>query len=113
MSKKRFTEDEREKLSKNRYVIKVSDKAITYADEFKQLFIDQYMTGKTPREIFEAHGFDVTVIGMKRVEQSAERWKKEKEGLPAIPSGGDRGKKEPTAYKTVIEQSTTLSVLLF
>lgn len=76
MSKKRFTEEEREQMSKNKYVMKVSDKAITYADEFKQIFIDQYMTGKTPREIFEAHGFDVTVIGIKRVEQSADRWKK-------------------------------------
>ncbi|MGV2963935.1 IS3 family transposase [Paenibacillus sp. FSL H8-0317] len=76
MSKKRFTEEEREQISKNRYVRNVSDKAITYADEFKQLFIDEYMMGKTPREIFETHGFDVTVIGMKRVEQSAGRWKK-------------------------------------
>jgi len=76
MSKKRFAEEEREQMSKNRYVRNVSDKAITYADEFKQLFIDEYMTGKTPREIFEAHGFDVTVIGIKRVEQSADRWKK-------------------------------------
>ncbi|ULO06031.1 IS3 family transposase [Paenibacillus sp. 19GGS1-52] len=76
MSKKRFTEEEREQMSKNRYVVRVSDKAITYADEFKQLFIDQYMTGKTPREIFEAHGFNVSVMGMKRIEQSADRWKK-------------------------------------
>lgn len=35
------------------------------------------MMGKTTKEIFEAHGFDVTVIGMKRVEQSATRWKKD------------------------------------
>ncbi|OAX50806.1 hypothetical protein gpAD87_21615 [Paenibacillus sp. AD87] len=35
MSKKRFTEEEREQISKNRYVRNVSDKAITYADEFK------------------------------------------------------------------------------
>ena len=76
MSKKQFTEEERELLSKNRYVRNVSDKAITYADEFKRLFIDEYMMGKTPREIFEAHGFDVAVIGIKRVEQSAERWRK-------------------------------------
>ncbi|MCY9695565.1 IS3 family transposase [Paenibacillus alginolyticus] len=76
MSKKRFNEEDRENLSRNKYVIRVSDKAITYSDEFKQLFIDQYMTGKTPREIFEANGFDVNVIGMKRVEQCADRWKK-------------------------------------
>ncbi|RCW52074.1 HTH domain-containing protein [Paenibacillus prosopidis] len=36
MSKKRFTEEEREKMSKNRYVLRVSDKAITYADKFKR-----------------------------------------------------------------------------
>ena len=39
MRKKRFKEEEREQMSKNRYVIRVSHKAITYADEFKQLFI--------------------------------------------------------------------------
>lgn len=76
MSKKRFNESDRMNLSKNRFVIRISEKAITYADEFKQLFIDQYMTGKTPREIFEANGFDVNVVGMKRVEQCADRWKR-------------------------------------
>lgn len=53
-----------EKRCQNRYVKKISDKAITYVDEFKQLFIDEYMMGETPREIFEAPGFDVTVMGM-------------------------------------------------
>lgn len=56
--------------------MRVSDKSITYADEFKRRFIDEYMTGKMPREIFEAHGFIVALIGIKRVEQSADRWKK-------------------------------------
>jgi hypothetical protein len=76
MSKKRFSEDERESLSKNNYVVRVSEKAISYSDEFKRLFIDQYLLEKTPREIFEANGFDVRVIGMSRVEQCADRWKK-------------------------------------
>jgi putative transposase len=86
VSKKRFNEEEREYLSKNRYVIRISEKAVTYADEFKQLFIDQYMTGKTPREIFEDNGFDVNVLGMKRVEQCANRWKKayEQDGLVGL-----------------------------
>lgn len=83
MSKKRFSKIECECLSKNKNVLRVSEKAITYADEFKQLFIDQYLGGKTPREIFEANGFDVNVLGMKRVEQSADRWRKayEKDGI--------------------------------
>jgi transposase InsO family protein len=57
-------------------VVNVSEKSITYSDEYKQLFIDQYMLHKTPREIFEANGFDVTVLGMSRVKQCAERWRK-------------------------------------
>ncbi len=57
-------------------MIRISDKAITYADEFKQLFIDQYMAGKLPREIFEANGFDVNVIGIQRVKECAKRWRK-------------------------------------
>lgn len=81
MSKKRFTEEERKKMATNRYIRRVSDKAITYADEFKQLFIDQYMTGKTPREIFVAHGFDVSSIGIKRVENNQQTVKKKPLGV--------------------------------
>ncbi len=83
MSKKRSTETEMKCLAKNKYVFRISDKAITYADEFKQLSIDQYLEGKTPRKIFESSGFDVSVLGIKRVKQCADRWKKayEKDGI--------------------------------
>ncbi|MDQ0903906.1 hypothetical protein [Paenibacillus sp. V4I7] len=76
MSKKIFSEKDSLNLSTNRCVTTISEKAITYADELMQLFIDQYMAGQTPREIFEANRFKVNVIGMKRVKQCAERWKK-------------------------------------
>lgn len=76
MSKNFFSEQDRKILSTNRYVIKISVKAITYADEFKQLFIEQYMAGKTPREIFESNGFDVNIIGNHRLKACAKRWKK-------------------------------------
>lgn len=61
----------------------MSEKSITYADEFKRLFIDQYLLGRTPRDIFECNGFDIEMLGMKRVEQCADRWKKayEKDGI--------------------------------
>nr|WP_136605570.1 HTH domain-containing protein [Paenibacillus dokdonensis] len=81
MTEKLISKEECEKLSKNRYVIRISEKSITYSDEFKRLFIDQYMMGKTPKEIFETHGFDVNIIGINRVKQSAGRWKKTKSVL--------------------------------
>jgi putative transposase len=76
MSKKHFNKNEQEQLENNPFVVRVSDKSITYSDEFKRLFIEQYLLGCLPREIFETNGFNVDVLGIKRVEQCADRWKK-------------------------------------
>ena len=76
MSKIRFSNNEIEKLSKNKYVLKVSDKAITYTNEFKIHFIAEYSKGKTSRIIFEEAGFDVEVIGIRRIDCAGARWRK-------------------------------------
>ena len=70
MSKKIFTEKEIKLLSANKYVKSVSSKGITYTDEFKHIFIAEKEKGKFPREIFEECGFDVEILGMKRIECS-------------------------------------------
>jgi putative transposase len=75
MSKNTFTPAEIKKLKKNPNVAKVSELAITYTDEFKRTLIEEYLNGKSPRMIFEAAGFDVDVIGIKRIECAASRWK--------------------------------------
>ncbi|MNP15092.1 hypothetical protein D3C76_1074350 [compost metagenome] len=75
MSEELFTEKDFATLSKNRYVKIVSSKGITYTDEFKQHFITENSVGKFPREIFEEAGFNVDVIGMKRVKSASDRWK--------------------------------------
>ena len=75
MSKVLFSESDIKQLEKNKYVLRVSEKSITYSDEFKRHFIDEYMAGKLPREIFESCGFNIEMIGIKRVETSAKRWK--------------------------------------
>ena len=75
MSNKIFTEEEIAILSKNKYVKKVSNKGITYTDEFKRIFIDENNNGKFPRQIFEEHDFNIEILGMKRVESSGKRWR--------------------------------------
>lgn len=75
MSKKVFTDDEIDILSKNKYVKKVSSKGITYTDEFKRLFIVENQNGKIPRHIFEECGFNIDILGMHRVHSSAKRWR--------------------------------------
>lgn len=75
MSKVYFSEADILILRKNKNIFKVSKKAITYTDEFKRLFIEDYLAGKLPRNIFRENGFNEEVIGVKRIEQSAFRWK--------------------------------------
>ena len=75
MSKKIFTEAEIDILSKNKYIKKVSNKGITYTDEFKRLFIIENQNGKFPRQIFEECGFDINILGMHRIHSSGKRWR--------------------------------------
>ena len=75
MSKKIFTEKEIKLLSSNNYVKSVSSKGITYTDEFKHIFIAEKEKGKFAREIFEACGFDVDVLGTDRIKSASKRWR--------------------------------------
>ena len=63
-------------LSKNKYVKNVTAKGITYTNEFKLQFIAEYENGKTSRAIFEDAGFDVNIIGIKRIDSASLRWRK-------------------------------------
>ena len=76
MSKVIFNDKQIKVLAKNPNVLRVSDKAITYSEEFKNKFIVENSKGILPRKIFEDNGFDIEIIGLKRIEQSAARWRK-------------------------------------
>ncbi|GAA0767972.1 hypothetical protein GCM10008908_07650 [Clostridium subterminale] len=76
MSKKTFTAEEVELLSKNKYVQNVSEKSITYSNEFKIYFIAESKKEKTSRLIFEEAGFDIGIIGEKHCEVARARWRK-------------------------------------
>lgn len=75
MSKKLFSDGEIKLLSKNKYVKTISNRAITYTDEFKILFIAERSKGKLPIYIFKDAGFDVSVIGKHRIWCASKRWR--------------------------------------
>lgn len=74
MSKKLFTDKEVKSLSRNPYVKAVSDKAITYTDEFRRLFVVDKEKGMGSFKIFARYGFDVDIVGRKRIECASKRW---------------------------------------
>ena len=72
-----FTDEQVEELKKNPYVKRVSEKGITYEEGFKERFIIEYESGKMPCQIFRDAGFDVNVLGKKRIQSFCERTKKQ------------------------------------
>lgn len=118
MSKITFTAKEIKALRKNPNVQRVSEQSITYSDSFKNKFMDEHLTGKLPRQIFEENGFDIDVIGLKRMEQSAYRWKKayEKNGLIGLTdlrkTGSGRSLKRELTPNEVIERQDARIKLL-
>ncbi|CAI9393588.1 IS3 family transposase ISCb4 [Bacillus sp. T2.9-1] len=105
-------------LKRNPNVQSFSERAITYTDLFKNRFMDEYLGGKLPRQIFMANDFDVDAIGMKRIEQSAYRWKKayEKDELIALTDSRKAGsgrqlKRELTPSEVIERQEAKIKLL--
>lgn len=76
------------------------------------------MLGKTPREIFEASGLDVNILGMTRVEQCADRWKKayERDGIIGLTDSrkGSSGRplmRELTPAEVIAKQEAKINLL--
>lgn len=76
MSKRRFTKEEIEILSKNENVSKCSEKAITYDGAFKIKAVKQYKDGKGSRDIFTEAGFDLRIIGKDNPKDHLKQWNK-------------------------------------
>ena len=104
MSNRIFTQKEIDTLSQNQYVKKVSAKGITYTDEFKRLFIVENELGKFPRDIFEDHGLDINIVGIKRAKSSGNRWRNayKKDGI----CGLNDTRKDHSGRPSVKELST-------
>lgn len=103
-----FSNDQVEELRTNPYVDHVSKKAITYSEEFKQHFIEEYQLGKLPTQIFKEAGFDSSTLGQARIDSFSKRIRKmndRDEGftdLRSVSSGRprtkDRSSEEEIAY---------------
>ena len=75
MQNGKFTKEEIEYLSSLDAVEGVRQNQIIYSNEFKKDFIEKYKQGQKPGKIFEEAGLSRTIIGSKRIERAAARWK--------------------------------------
>ena len=85
MSKILFTDAQVKKLSKNKWIKNITNKAITYTDEFKyKLVKDCENYKKFPQDVFRECGIDPEIVGRKRYEQAAYKWRKQLNSIGEI-----------------------------
>lgn len=74
MNKILFSPEAIEVLKKNPNIRNITEKSITYTDEFKEHFLEEYQKGVPAIIIFEECGFDIEMIGEKRIDNCTHRW---------------------------------------
>lgn len=78
MSKILFSDVQVKKLSKNKWIKNITNKGITYTNEFKYKLVKECEGYKKfPQDIFRECGIDPEIIGMSRIHNSAFRWRKQ------------------------------------
>ena len=75
MSTLYFTQEQQHLLSQSPCITKVTEKSITYSEDFKLHAINEYAKGKTPTEIFREAGLEPKIIGSKNPGRSLSRWR--------------------------------------
>lgn len=79
MSRKPFTKEQVTELQQNPYVYRVTPSTLTLTRKFKEIFYTEYQEGASPRVILEEHGFDIDVIGERRIWSISARIREEYE----------------------------------
>lgn len=118
MGKNYFTPEQVEQLKQNKYVKNVSDKAITYTEEFREVFLLEYNTGKLPSQILMEMGFDCKVLGKKRIQMISQRVRKQstrpegfKDTRADNPNMGRPSTKDLTAEEIIAKQKAEIELL--
>lgn len=105
----RFTVEQQESLLKNRYVTKVTEKAITYSEDFKIHAVSEYVKEKSLSQIFKDAELDPNIIGTKNPKLSLQRWRtiyfrEGKEGLKGQKRGRNSSGRAKTSEMTLEER---------
>lgn len=86
MKRKPYTVQEKEELLKSEAIEKIANSSATYSNEFKVFAVGEYLTGKTPLQIFIEAGINVNILGKEQPNKCLSRWRKihDKYGVNAL-----------------------------
>ena len=85
MSKRLFTDAQVKKLSRNKWIKNITNKGITYTNEFKYKLVKECENYKKfPQDVFRECGIEPEIVGIRRIESSAHRWRKQLNSIGEI-----------------------------
>ena len=76
MKRKPYTVQEKLELLKSTAIEKVANSSATYSKEFKVFAVGEYLSGKTPMQIFVEAGINVNILGREQPERCLQRWRR-------------------------------------
>ena len=76
MKRKPYTVQEKEILLQSEAIVKVTNSNATYLKEFKVFAVGEYITGKSPLQIFIEAGINVDILGREQPQKCLTRWRK-------------------------------------
>lgn len=106
MSKRPFTEQEMRLLRENLYTYRVTPNTLSFTRTFKEIFHEEYLAGKLPRQILEDCGYPAEILGKKRIWGISHYIKKEYETYGefhegALPKGSSGGAEPMSAEESI------------
>lgn len=113
MNRKVFTEEQQQLLRQNPYVYSVTASRIQLTKEFKELFLAAYNAGSSPREILVNYGFDISILGERRIWSISRHIRDEHEkygefhegyGRRSTPASRDTDQSHPVSEKDELRQ---------
>lgn len=94
-NRKKFTEEEIRLLAVNPYTLRVTETTIRFTLAFKEEFMRRYKDGYSPKQIMQDLGFEVNILGARRIEGFRDHIVKESLSAAGLHEGTLREKIRP------------------
>lgn len=108
MAKVKFTQEEIEALKGNPYVTRVSEKSVSFSQEFKEKLILECRTGKSRLRILRDLGIDAKVLGATRVNCLFRRVRKQATRPQGFTGAKPVGRPKKVTFASVDEENRYL-----
>ena len=108
MSNILFNDEQQKQLRTNRWVKSVTEKSISFTEDFKVYFINEYNLGRLPKQIFKDAGFDINMLGDKRIEQCTVRYKRQNKRIEGFHDTRTNNSGRRTGKELSIEEENEL-----